>query len=66
MKEYNYDSLDNIDYAKALVRIQQKDNVDLNDEIREVRQRLIKAEEQIRKLKKLYYLRLSELIKETE
>ncbi len=66
IKEHNYDDLEDLDYAKTLVKKYQKDAIDLNEEVREAKQRLIQSDTRIEKLKELYYLRLSELIEETK
>ncbi len=66
IKEHNYDDLEDLNYAKILIKKYQKDAIDLNKEVREVRQRLIQADTRIEKLKELYYLRLTELIEETK
>jgi len=65
MEFIDHKEIDDVEILHMLIDKYQSDVADMNTEISEVKQKCLIYEERIKRLKKLYYLRLSELIKET-
>ena len=66
MKTIDYDNVDDIGVLRRAAEYWQRMANDLNNEVKEIRQREMICRKRIRKMSQLFHLRLSELIEETK